>query len=721
MTSLKRCLAAAASLALAFTAACGGDTGAQQEQDAGSTAYGLAVSGSAVLTIHPGDVRNLQVVLAQNQIGPVPNADIAFAIDDGDPAGAQLDASTAQTGTDGTATVKLTAGSKTQFKVVVSAPAYPDVRPVAFSINVIPVKRVLQVVGGPNTKVSTDAASATVTMFISTSVGLKVRLLDQDTGAPIAGEQIDFALPQTAKSSFSGTSSKSANAKTGADGSAQVFVISTAQTELNVISTAQVDSGGVGSVTFSINVQASGTNTGCTVNSQCQPGQICSGGTCTSSTGGGSCQAGNDQQCPFGYDCVDGQCVPPANTQCDPNNPNCPAGQYCLCSASTGAQVCSCTDVCPVCTAGTTCNPNTHTCDPNPPPLPDVTGVWYTKHTFSIVQALPNFLQQMAKIIRQIDQLISGQFFTGALSWLNAIVKAIIDQYVPDWVQTVIHVLDDIGTILSYLRSEGSMNLKPVSGSFVNVAGSEVWTSLVFYWLPLCNGNIGGDPAIPPDCARFDVSTTDSDNPGDNGECKGQSIPAVAVQVQPFRAHVTGTDPNFTLNVDERTVNLKLGKVILIVINLLISYLTEYQCIDDALDCQPGNPCLIDCQALGQTIENLTGGFIPGSLVEGICYPLVTAAGQFITNILANISFETDVLDFTGHSSISKLSLSGSADNTTCNSGINCANQLGTKDYDYKTQKDPTHRDGWWEGSFFLKTIKGMPGGYRGTREPESH
>ena len=28
-------------------------------------------------------------------------------------------------------------------------------------------------------------------------------------------------------------------------------------------------------------------------------------------------------------------------------------------------------------------------------------------------------------------------------------------------------------------------------------------------------------------------------------------------------------------------------------------------------------------------------------------------------------------------------------------------------------------RDGWWEGAFFLKAIKNMPGGFRMTREQE--
>lgn len=723
MAFLKRSLTAALALALALTSACGQDNGTQGPPDGGSSAYGLALVGNAVLMLHPADLKDLQVVLAQNEVGPVKNARIQFAFDDGDPAGAKLSTVAATTADDGTAGVKLTAGSKTTFKVVASAPDYPEVRPVAFSVSVLPVKRLLQIVGGPNVKVATDGESAQVTMFISSSVGLKVRLLDQDSGAPIAGEDVTFSLPAASKCTFSGATPRSATVKTGADGSAQVFLISTNQTEVGVISTAQVASGGVGSVSFTIAVNANSTGGGCTVNSQCPSGQICSAGVCTTPTGGGSCTPGSDHPCPFGYECVNGQCVPPANTQCDPNNPNCPSGQYCACAGAPGSQICQCTDICPTCPVGQTCDPSSHTCKDNPPPTPDVTGVWYTKHTFNLKAALPGLVQQIAKIIRVIDQLITGTFFTGTWAWLNSIVKAIIDQYVPAWVKMVVKILDTIGTVLSFLRSEGAMRLNPNGGTdFLNVRGTEVWTGLVFYFLPLCGDNIGGDPELPPDCARFDVATTDADNPADVGQCKGQSIPAVSVQVEPFLAHVAAPGAAggaYKLNYDQRKVQLKFGKLVLVVINLLISYLTEYECIDEALDCAPGNQCLIDCAALGQTINNLFP-FIPASLVEGICYPLVTAAGKAITGLLAGISFETDVLDFKGWSTIDEKAPTNppAIDNTTCQSGQKCANALGKADYDKQTVKTPATRDGFWEGAFFMKALKNMPGGTRATRDP---
>ena len=89
MQALRKCCL----LALAATvAACGGNNGsAQQGQDAGYGAYVLKLAGNPVQSMHPGEARTLQVVLAQDQIGAVPNADIQFNFQDGDAANAKLD------------------------------------------------------------------------------------------------------------------------------------------------------------------------------------------------------------------------------------------------------------------------------------------------------------------------------------------------------------------------------------------------------------------------------------------------------------------------------------------------------------------------------------------------------------------------------------------------------------------------------------------------------
>ena len=44
--------------------------------------------------------------------------------------------------------------------------------------------------------------------------------------------------------------------------------------------------------------------------------------------------------------------------------------------------------------------------------------------------------------------------------------------------------------------------------------------------------------------ARLDLATTDSEDPGEVGQCKGQSLPSITVQVAPFTASVSGAGAN---------------------------------------------------------------------------------------------------------------------------------------------------------------------------------
>jgi hypothetical protein len=722
MSASRRTLAAALCFALA---ACGGKHG-NEGFDGGTSAFALALVGGANLVVHPGDKRTLQVVLTQDQVGPVGSVSVHFEFQDGDPAGAKIDAEDINTDASGIATVHFTAGTnaggRPTFKVVASAPSVgPD--PVAFSFNVIPVRRLLQIVGTPTTRVSSDGASAATSVGVSTSAALKVRELDSDTGAAIAGDTISFTLPPVANAKWSGSSDKKASAQTGAGGEAQVFLLTTAQHEGPWQVVAQSAAGGA-AVTFNVTVQAAGGSS-CTTNSQCGPGQICAGDPphCQDGGGGSGCDNGSDNPCPFGYLCVGGVCQPPSGAQCDPQAPNCANGQ--CCDAGTLA----CRDICASpCAAGTHCQPGatcgSGTCIADST-SPDVTGVWLTKHDYAIREALPQTVQDIFKAIRLLDQALLGKLtIPGVPKWLqdiiNAFISKLLQQYLPDWLQQIIHISDDIVTILSNLRSEGSMRL--VKGADIaHLKGTEVWTSLVFYWLPLCNGEIGGDPGLPPDCARIDLATTDSENPGEVAQCKGQSLPSITVQVRPFSATVAGAGAGggapYTLSVDQRQVNIKMGKVILVLVDLLISYFTPYHCVEEATDCSPGNTCLVDCAGLGQDVENATGGLISAGTVEALCDGVVTAAGHAVTVALAGAwPVNADVLDFSGRATVNQYP--SEISNCDSPSPGNCAGQLGndTWDKDLNTDSLRGNRDGSWNGDFFFKMIHKLPGAWEAKR-----
>jgi hypothetical protein len=710
MLASRRSLAAILGLLLV---ACGGKHG-ETAPDGGSGSYALTLIGSANLQLHPGEKRSLQVVLAQDQVGPVANAAVHFEFQDGDPAGSALEGSyDLTTDANGIATARFSAGlnanSRPNFKLVATAPSY-NASPVAFSLNIIPIRRLLQIVGAPGTKV-TDGQNATVSMYIASSYGLKVRELDQDTGAPIAGDTLNFTLPAIAHTGWSGTTNRTTTAVTATGGEAQVFLVSTSLAEAPFLVVGQSAAGGA-AVNFNVTVQAYSTAT-CGPTQQCKPGQTCVDGHCQDGGGGTSCGTGSDNPCPFGYQCVGGICQPPPNTTCDPNAPNCGSGQCCD-PAST-----QCKDICPPCAAGQTCVPGatcgTGSCQNTPPPTPDVSGVWTTRHIFSIRDALPGAVRTIFDALRYLDQALLGKLAITGIPWVDALINKILGpilrNYIPGWVQTLIHLGDDLGVILSNLRSEGSMRI--TNGvDIAHIKGTEVWTSLVFYWLPLCGDNIGGDVDVPPACARIDLATTDSSNPSDNGQCKGQAIPSITVQAAPFTGNVTGTAGAATLHIDRRQVSLKMGKVILIIVDYIIALTTPYHCIDEATDCQKGQPCLIDCPQLGQDISNLTNGIIDAGTGEAICDTVVTTLGQTITGLLANVwPVNADVLDFSGHASIH-----AGTDTSACTTGQNCADQLGKDSFELDLAKNVNARDGWWEGDFFFKLIGKLPGAFEAQR-----
>src|SRR4051812_11416170 len=125
MSATRKCFAAAALVSLAFTAqACGGKHGQTDGWDAGTSAYALTLVGAPNYQLHPGDKRTLQVLLSQDQVGPVANAGIHFEFQDGDAAGALLDQHDTTTDENGVAQVHFTAGNTANghptFKVVAS-------------------------------------------------------------------------------------------------------------------------------------------------------------------------------------------------------------------------------------------------------------------------------------------------------------------------------------------------------------------------------------------------------------------------------------------------------------------------------------------------------------------------------------------------------------------------------------------------------------------------
>jgi hypothetical protein len=692
--------AAAAAICLA---ACGVD----HATDPGSP-YSLTLVGDVNLVLHPLAQRTLQVMLTQLETGPAANAQIHFELQGDGTSGSSIDATDVITGADGVAGVTFTAGASASghptFKLIASA-AELGPAPAAFGLTVIPVHRLLQIVGSTTTRPRADGSSASAALAPSETAALQVREIDADTGAAIAGDTVEFTLPPSAKSHWSGASTSTTSTTTAAGGEAQALLLTSAAEAPFLVQAASTSGGSAAS--FAITVASAQTGDTCATNQECAIGEVCGGSpaTCQPIADGSGCTG--DQSCPTGYGCVDGTCQPPAGSACDAASSSCTSGFCC-----DGVQcIADCSATCAAgshCIAGDSCGQGSCVSDTT---APDLTGLWTTRHDFDIAATLPLLTRGVFGELRFLDQAILGKLTLPGLPGvvqdiINTFISALLQHYLPNWLQQLISAGDDLGTILSNLRAEGSMRLVP-NGDLTHLKGTEAWTSLVFYWLPLCGGDIQGDPLHPPDCARLDLATSDSLDFGGSGQCKGQALPAITARVQPFTATVAGNQ----LQVDERFIKLEMGKVVLVLIDYLTAIVSagQYHCIDEATDCNSANGCIVDCSGLANDISSATNGIVPAQRLEPLCGEAVAEVGRTVSAALAALWSPTvDTLQFSGRATIRVDPELSSCDDS---SGGVCAIQLGNDAWDGLPLRD---RDGAWDGTLF--SVKNLPGSWQATR-----
>jgi hypothetical protein len=342
-----------------------------------------------------------------------------------------------------------------------------------------------------------------------------------------------------------------------------------------------------------------------------------------------------------------------------------------------------------------------------------VTGVWYTKHVFGIRESIPLVVRDIFTGIRVLDQLLSGKL--GLPSWLQPVVDTVLRQFLPGWFYTVVRLGDDLFTVLSYLRAEGKMRLAPGADA-MHVKGTEVWTTLVFYWLPLCGDDIDGTPDMPPQCARFDVQTGDADFPS-TPQCRGRMLPTVTPKPAPFTATIDpvpgSSGTKFQLNFPQRTVDLEMRRAVVTAVDAALSVATPWSCIEDATDCRDGRECIVDCLGVGEWVSDFTKGFFEPTIIQNACAGAVGLAGQTAADLLASIHFKTDTLAFSGHATIGEVG----SDDWSCRSGMNCAGQLGNDRFDSDLRHRTDARDGAWTGSFFDDGAAALPGAWTATRD----
>lgn len=659
--------------AVALLAAACGDppTGIDSEgEDGGGSAQStllLTRVGQGIVEAHPGDTITLMALLSRSEVGAVPGQSVHFKIAE-DPGGTVLESDTVTTDDTGVAETRLIIGQNTG-TVTLRATSGTAVSKAVWKIDVRRVVKRLRIVPDSITLLDgPTAASAKVSASPNMQINLKAKVLVEtsDGDRALGGERVTFSITN----GVTGTEFKSDTVVTTTANGEVTVPLMVGTTIGTVIAKATIE--GNLSATWSIDVSASAGGGTCENSTQCPMGYYCKAGVCTSTGGGSGCNT-SERPCPMGYVCTaEGMCELSTGGGCE----SCPDDFHC----SDDLSACvpdnpDCTDEIP-CPSGFDCVNGL--CAPEDGSSIDVSGFWYTKHKFDVHNALPGWVRFMKDGVRLLDQVLLGQI-NGIPSWVNSIVRGIVKQYVPEWVVTIVNIMDAAFTIFSDLESEGEMLLTAVDSTGQLLAGEEYWTSFVFYFLPLCNGNIQAGMGQQPSCARMDVYTTELEQAD------------LAVDVKPFTARVGGSAATgFTMVVDQRTVNMNFGGILLYVLDYAIQISTGYESLEEAL------PQIIDCEGIAIAV-----GFDP---LEPLCQVAVGAATQALVNQLrgANVT-QRDALNFGGNATARPM-----AGNATY------AGELGYADY---LTRSPAN--GNWKGKFkILLSVDDVPGRWRASRNP---
>ena len=236
-------------------------------------------------------------------------------------------------------------------------------------------------------------------------------------------------------------------------------------------------------------VQPSGTGAFCEFDPECEEGvELCIAGRCTpdprtptSCEDDGDCYAGLTcsadnvctcafaTDCPIGLECLDGACVPGPGGACSADS-ECPAAT----SSCEGTPVCDrgiCQDPC-VCAIE----------------HPNLAGEWEMDSTLNIREALPDWLDDFLREAEGPLRFIAGDATCidfGLPDWVESeicdLVRPLIEQYVPAWVQPVARAIADMNDVLSTWEIEETMVLEPgvVTDSY---RGTHTWDRVRFLY-----------------------------------------------------------------------------------------------------------------------------------------------------------------------------------------------------------------------------------------------
>ncbi len=394
-----------------------------------------------------------------------------------------------------------------------------------------------------------------------------------------------------------------------------------------------------------------------------------------------------DAECPTNYRCDGVRCVPKGSSgkNCA-TSADCPTGEYC--NTNLGQCVLGCEGdlQCPPdkpkcditshqcvdagCQDDTECFPQvcdlvSGVCVDGPPAILDVNAPlgqeWNAVQIFHVKGLLPpnvqstltaidTALQAVMKVVDcHVSQLVKGTLkdimdFLGLSDAIDAAVCSVVDDYVPDWFKTVVHIGADVSKIINDFEVHSRMLMQqPGDGKSekTTVSGVDTWKTAYFYWYTNnCPSPGAGQP--PPQCALVEIDLTTSN-------------------IRPAPSIFTGRVEGTTLFIDTHEINIKFGDMVRVLIEKLLESQTGYQTIQEAIN------AAINCSSVSSWVQNVVRSILPDQWddladsidLSGACQTALAAAGNTVvskinslnSNIPMSLNGKAGIVQFPGNTS----------------------------------------------------------------------
>jgi hypothetical protein len=285
--------------------------------------------------------------------------------------------------------------------------------------------------------------------------------------------------------------------------------------------------------------------------------------------------------------------------------------------------------------------------DSGTPPMPsqflNIAGTWHTRYSFDLSQYLFG-ISGIAGQLDTINQILMGHINTG-FPPLDALIAQIIMMYIPSWVGTLVNALDTIANLFKDVRVNGGLlnvaedlPLTPTAETTA-IHANETWTELVVMIIDQCP--LGQNDPNYPTCAEHHIPVTH--NPQNVGPV------TVLVTLPPFDGTLNAGVPAADFVFHPREVQLEMRKLILLIVNTVVSLVTPYPDLMTALQ------AIIDCNGLGQQAVALAENpplSLPAVVAIGIGVTVTNQCNDAINQVVGgvgNIGINWEAMDFDQH------------------------------------------------------------------------